>query len=451
MKSNASIKWFIWFIVTLLLVSYFGYRLFDDKAIFLPGKTSQGHHQIEMACTVCHTDEFGGKEVLQQACINCHGEELKLADDTHPRSKFTDPRNADSLKKINALHCVTCHVEHKPEITGVMGLTLPQDFCVNCHSEIAKDQPSHKDLSFSSCASAGCHNYHDNRALYEEFLNKHQNERDVLTEKKLLKRNLKLSLKMISNYPLEKYPLGKLTKAEQDAPSKFSTHHRLLDEWHQSAHAQSGVNCSACHKIDAGEKTKKIWVEKPDQKICINCHKKENKEFLKSRHGMRIAQGLSPMTPDMSVLDMNKNSGDKKLTCISCHNTHYFDTQYAEINACLNCHADQHSQAYKGSIHFKYWQMEQQGEISEGNGVSCATCHFPRHEQKLDSQNVVRVIHNQNDNLRPNEKMIRSVCMNCHGLGFSIDALADPVLIDNNFTGLPARHIESLDMLKTKK
>ena len=42
--------------------------------------------------------------------------------------------------------------------------------------------------------------------------------------------------------------------------------------------------------------------------------------------------------------------------------------------------------------------------------------------------------------------MIRPVCMNCHGLGFSIDALADKKLLINNFNGRPAVHIESIDM-----
>jgi hypothetical protein len=46
--------------------------------------------------------------------------------------------------------------------------------------------------------------------------------------------------------------------------------------------------------------------------------------------------------------------------------------------------------------------------------------------------------------------MIRPVCMNCHGLGFSIDALADPALINNNFSGQPSIHIESMDMAEIR-
>ena len=53
--------------------------------------------------------------------------------------------------------------------------------------------------------------------------------------------------------------------------------------------------------------------------------------------------------------------------------------------------------------------------------------------------------HNQNDNLRPNEKMIRSVCADCHGLRFSINSLADADLVRRNFSGRPALHIQSID------
>ena len=56
------------------------------------------------------------------------------------------------------------------------------------------------------------------------------------------------------------------------------------------------------------------------------------------------------------------------------------------------------------------------------------------------------VQHNQNATLVPNEKMIRPACMSCHGLGFSIDSLADERLIQNNFNGKPSIHIKSIDM-----
>ena len=69
--------------------------------------------------------------------------------------------------------------------------------------------------------------------------------------------------------------------------------------------------------------------------------------------------------------------------------------------------------------------------------------HLPHAGQS--QKRCVITNHNQNDTLYPNEKMIRPVCIECHGLGFAIDALADPALITNNFSGQPDRHIESID------
>jgi len=60
------------------------------------------------------------------------------------------------------------------------------------------------------------------------------------------------------------------------------------------------------------------------------------------------------------------------------------------------------------------------------------------------------VQHNQNLNLQPNERMLRTVCMDCHGLEFAIDSLADENLINNNFQGRPSRHIESMDWARRR-
>ena len=63
----------------------------------------------------------------------------------------------------------------------------------------------------------------------------------------------------------------------------------------------------------------------------------------------------------------------------------------------------------------------------------------------------IHIQHNQNANLRPNEKMIRGVCQNCHGLGFTLDALADTKLVQANFAGRPSVHVESLDWVKRRE
>jgi len=139
-----------------------------DQTLFMPGPLTDGHHQLADNCGACHTDALGGKEVLQTACVDCHGDDRKKPMDSHPVSKFKDPRNADTLENIDALHCVTCHTEHKPKITLANGVTQPEDVCFHCHQDIGKNRPSHKDMEFNSCKTAGCHNFHNNRALYTD-------------------------------------------------------------------------------------------------------------------------------------------------------------------------------------------------------------------------------------------------------------------------------------------
>jgi len=173
MKKKA--LWGAWILMTMVLGAYFGKQLFssDNKEVFLIGEATYGHYQIEMACETCHSSAFGGIEVIQDACTQCHADELEVAHDSHPKSKFTDPRNADRVEILDARYCVTCHTEHQKEQTHAMGVTLPDDYCYHCHQDIETDRPSHQNLAFDSCASAGCHNYHDNRALYEDFLIEH--------------------------------------------------------------------------------------------------------------------------------------------------------------------------------------------------------------------------------------------------------------------------------------
>ena len=98
MKKRTPLLWLLWVCLTLTGGGAFAATMYyggDYRSIFLIGKTTDGHHQIEMACDACHTDMFGGIEGLQKGCMNCHGAELKAANDSHPRSKFVDPRNAD--------------------------------------------------------------------------------------------------------------------------------------------------------------------------------------------------------------------------------------------------------------------------------------------------------------------------------------------------------------------
>ena len=387
------------------------------RALLLPGRTTHGHHQIELACESCHARPFGGREALQEACVKCHGAELKAANDTHPLTKFTDPRNADRLEKLDATLCVTCHVEHRPAIAGRMGVTLAGDFCFHCHADVAKDRPSHEGMAFDTCNSAGCHKYHDNRALYEDFLAKHLDDRWITTTPLLPARSRALP------------EAPRLTADQRDGKGSEAA----VRDWLATAHAGAGVNCSGCH--GKGE----AWTDRPGEDACKECHAPEVKGFLAGKHGMRLAAGLAPMSPAQARLPMRKEARHKALGCASCHGAHRFDTQDAAVKACLGCHDDAHSRAFEASPHAR-------------EGVSCASCHLPRVEHRDADLGIRRTLvqHNQSETLQPSEKMIRPVCLGCHGLGFSIDALADPDLVRRNFAGRPAAGIKSIEMVRQR-
>lgn len=417
--------------VSTLALSGFAARAFEHKerGFLLPGQTTHGHYEIELACTACHTP---GNGVKQEACTGCHGRALEQADDSHAAAKFRDPRNADRLTKLNALACVTCHTEHQPEHTFAMGVTQPPDYCVHCHADIQEERPSHKGMAFDTCQSAGCHNFHDNRALNEEFLAQH------LAEPARLEHALVAVLPKPNKVALQ--------RAEADAPTSKNTDGTIISDWASSGHARARVNCMDCHRAKEGADG--TFVDKPSLEICQSCHTQQFDGFKAGKHGMRIAQGLPGMHPGQARLPMRTEAAERTLGCNSCHASHTFDRTQAAVSACLGCHDDKHSRAYRGSAHEKLFVAEVAGSAEPGSGVSCATCHLPRTPHPDTGELFVQ--HNQNENLRPNEEMLRSVCGHCHGVEFALDALADRALIDRNFAGRPAVHVRTLDMVKSK-
>ncbi len=427
--------WISWLIISFTVAAYYLNLIFseENKSEILIGESTYGHYQIELACSDCHTDPFGGEDILQNACLNCHEEELKNAFDSHPKKKFTNPRNADLIEVLDARYCISCHTEHQKEQTIEMGLTIPSDYCYHCHEEIGDERESHANLEFDSCASAGCHNYHDNRALYETFLVENANQPWLKEIRRLALAN-HAKTNALPDQPIENTQFVNHT----------TDHPEITEHWQASAHAAAGISCAGCHSND----TSSNWIERPGLSQCQTCHDKEANGFLSGKHGMRIASGgiyTKAITPQESSLDFNSDSLNSEHSCTSCHSAHDFNRQVAATESCLNCHADEHSLAYESSPHALLWEKEINGEGEQGTGVSCATCHMPRIITKQSGTEIVHIEHNQNLNLRPNEKMIRPICMQCHSLEFSIDALADKNLIKNNFKGQPSEHIESID------
>lgn len=452
--SNKTLLWGLWLLGSLALAGYLAAMLLGeaDPELLMPGPLSDGHHQLAETCGACHTDPLGGGEVLQQACVDCHGEVRRKPFDSHPLAKFRDPRNADRLEKIDALHCVTCHTEHRPEITLKDGLTQPRDLCVHCHAKVAEERPSHQGMAFDTCASSGCHSYHDNRALYTNFLIKHLHEAPTKADGELPAREFAGVLGEIMTYPHDRFPVQPLAAADMDAPAEAQVTDEITRDWLETRHAQAGVNCTACHMPPDAEGQPSAWQDRPGEAGCVQCHELEIKRFGEGKHGMRIAAGLSPMTPADARLPMQDSAAHQQLTCVSCHGAHRFDVVEAAVAACTGCHADQHTLAFEGSPHHRLWQQAQAGEIPTEQGVSCASCHMPRIDYDVnDWMSRVMVDHNQSASLSPNSKMIRPACLHCHGLGFSIDALADRALIDRNFAGQPEVPVDTMALAEQEQ
>ena len=218
----------------------------------------------------------------------------------------------------------------------------------------------------------------------------------------------------------------------------------LQQQWQHSAHGQQQIACRECHVADNEHEPK--WQAQPTHETCSRCHTKEVDGFLASKYGMRLAEKLSPMTPGLARQPTHAAVKNVKLSCTICHKDHQFDTRQASVEACLTCHNDKHSLAYMASSHYRLWQAELAGNAPTGSGVSCATCHMPREIIKIGDSSKIYAQHNLNDNLRPNEKMIRDTCMRCHGLRFAINALADSSLVTSNFDRPPSVQIKSMEM-----
>ena len=145
----------------------------DRRSVFLPGETSVGHVSIEASCGSCHE---GFKPVSNDTCLRCH--EAEMAEDAHGLKKFSDPLRRAELT-IEVLTCTACHKEHV-HMYG-RGVHLRPDLCMHCHENIIRgDLASHDGFAPDGCWTAGCHNFHDHRAISTGFLRQNLGQPDML-------------------------------------------------------------------------------------------------------------------------------------------------------------------------------------------------------------------------------------------------------------------------------
>ncbi len=226
-----------------------------------------------------------------------------------------------------------------------------------------------------------------------------------------------------------------LTQAEIDT---------ITQQWQGSIHALNDVNCASCHQ----EAETKAFLAQPTQESCRSCHEQAVDTFLLGKHGIRLLEGQTPLTPAMARLPMHADALDRQMTCNTCHDVHSVNTVQAATDSCLTCHNDAHSVNYQNSKHAKLFEADRSLPRPSNASVSCATCHLPRHSVTTGSGEVVKVNHNNTYTLKPRDRMVADVCMNCHGVEYSYNSIFDDELVTANFDKPPHLELETFDLVR---
>lgn len=128
------------------------------------------------------------------------------------------------------------------------------------------------------------------------------------------------------------------------AKACFSCHkEKAVLLWGTSSHAQTGMNCTKCHSVHAGQGPKNL--KKGANETCTQCHAKQKADGkLASHHPLE----------------------EGKMGCVSCHNPHggpsgNLKNESAE-ETCFQCHAEK-----AGPF------AHEHPPVTEG----CNTCHKP--------------------------------------------------------------------------
>lgn len=197
-RSQVNLKGAIALTLVLLLTWVSAAFALENKEVFLPGETSEGHALFEASCASCHE---GFKAVSNENCTRCH--QAELAEDVHGAKKFKDPRWASYRENLEVLTCTACHNEHV-HMFG-RGVHLQPDLCMVCHEELTTTQlKSHEGFEADGCWTAGCHNYHDHRTISTGFLRQNMGEPAMLPVQKLPDRIVTTELKTAPSPNLSK-------------------------------------------------------------------------------------------------------------------------------------------------------------------------------------------------------------------------------------------------------
>ncbi|VEP16737.1 Cytochrome c552 [Hyella patelloides LEGE 07179] len=214
----------------------------------------------------------------------------------------------------------------------------------------------------------------------------------------------------------------------------------IEQQWQSSAHALAEVNCSSCHQDEA---TKQL-VAKPTAESCRSCHENSVETFLLGKHGIRTLESLSPLTPAMAHLPMKDSAKDLQMNCNSCHNVHSVNTAVAATDSCLTCHNDNHSLNYQNSPHGGIIKNLSTLPRPNERAVTCATCHLPR---TIVGETVL-VNHNNTYTLLPRDRMVKEVCLNCHGVEHAYNSIFDDEIVEANFAHPPTQKMQTFELVR---
>ena len=226
-------------------------------------------------------------------------------------------------------------------------------------------------------------------------------------------------------------------RADKISPTQLED---IKQQWQNSPHALAEVNCSSCHQDEA---TKQLVV-KPTEESCRSCHENSVETFLLGKHGIRTLESLSPLTPAMAHLPMKESARNTPMTCNSCHNVHSVNTAVAATDSCLTCHDDNHSLNYQNSPHAKIVANVSSLPRPNQQAVTCATCHLPRTEVG----ETVLVNHNNTYTLLPRDRMVKDVCLNCHGVEHAYNSIFDDEIVEANFASPPTQKMETFELVR---
>ncbi len=76
--------------------------------------------------------------------------------------------------------------------------------------------------------------------------------------------------------------------------------------------------------------------------------------------------------------------------------------------------------------------------------MTCATCHLPREV----SGDAILVNHNNTYTLKPRDRMVKEVCMNCHGVEHAYNSIFDDELVEANFARPPTQKLQTFQLVR---